>query len=117
MVIGPVETVRIFTKNLADSRRFYADVLGLKELVANDRWAIFETGQAKLLVERVDDEDPDGNDGRRHGEDPGVSEGSANRLAWPAGAPGLGWHPRLSQGSGRHHLDLGAIPGFNTHLG
>jgi lactoylglutathione lyase len=62
MVIGPVETVRIFTKNLADSRRFYADVLGLKEPVANDRWAIFDTGQAKLLVEQVDDEDPDGND-------------------------------------------------------
>jgi catechol 2,3-dioxygenase-like lactoylglutathione lyase family enzyme len=55
MVIGPVETVRIFTKNLVESRRFYASVLGLKELVANDQWAIFDTGQAKLLVERVED--------------------------------------------------------------
>jgi catechol 2,3-dioxygenase-like lactoylglutathione lyase family enzyme len=57
MVIGPVETVRIFTKNLADSRRFYGGVLGLRELVASERWVIFDTGQAKLLVERIDEGD------------------------------------------------------------
>ena len=60
MVIGPVEAVRVFTKNLAESRRFYAEVLGLKELVSNDRWAIFDTGQAKLLIERIDDGDAEG---------------------------------------------------------
>jgi catechol 2,3-dioxygenase-like lactoylglutathione lyase family enzyme len=60
MVIGPVETVRVFTKNLTEARRFYAGVLGLKELVANERWAIFDTGQAKLLIERVDAGDPEG---------------------------------------------------------
>jgi catechol 2,3-dioxygenase-like lactoylglutathione lyase family enzyme len=61
MVIGPIETVRLYTKNLDASRRFYTEVLGLKELVASDRWAIFDTGQAKLLVERLDDEEPDEN--------------------------------------------------------
>ena len=48
MVIGPVETVRLFTKNLTQARRFYADVLGLKELVALKKLEILSLHNTKV---------------------------------------------------------------------
>jgi catechol 2,3-dioxygenase-like lactoylglutathione lyase family enzyme len=54
MTLGPIEAVRVFTTNLAKTRRFYAEILGLREVVVSDAIAIFDTGQAKLIVEHVD---------------------------------------------------------------
>ncbi len=50
MTLGPIEAVRVFTTRLAEARRFYADTLGLSEMTANDAFAMFDTGQAKLIV-------------------------------------------------------------------
>jgi lactoylglutathione lyase len=57
--IGPIEAVRVFTTKLAKARRFYADALGLPEMSATDAMAMFDTGQAKLIVEQVDLGDPE----------------------------------------------------------
>jgi catechol 2,3-dioxygenase-like lactoylglutathione lyase family enzyme len=59
MTVGPIEAVRLFTARLAEARRFYADVLGLKEMSATDTVAMFDTGQAKLIVEQVEHDDSD----------------------------------------------------------
>jgi catechol 2,3-dioxygenase-like lactoylglutathione lyase family enzyme len=59
MILGPIEAVRVFTTKLADARRFYADTLGLPEMSATDAMAMFDTGQAKLIVEHVDSDDPE----------------------------------------------------------
>ena len=45
MPLGPIEAVRVFTTNLGEARRFYADTLGLPETLATDSVAIFDTGQ------------------------------------------------------------------------
>jgi|KBSMisStaDraftv2_1062788.scaffolds.fasta_scaffold1827427_1 catechol 2,3-dioxygenase-like lactoylglutathione lyase family enzyme len=59
MPLGPIEAVRVFTTKLAAARQFYAETLGLPETCATDAAAIFDTGQAKLIVEQVDDGDPE----------------------------------------------------------
>ncbi len=59
MPLGPIEAVRVFTRDLARARRFYSDVLGLSETLADDAVAIFETGQAKLIIEQVHADDPE----------------------------------------------------------
>jgi lactoylglutathione lyase len=59
MTLGPIEAVRVFTTKLAQARRFYADTLGLPEIFADDAIAMFDTGQAKLIVEYVDPSDPE----------------------------------------------------------
>jgi catechol 2,3-dioxygenase-like lactoylglutathione lyase family enzyme len=59
MTVGPIEAVRVFTTKLAEARRFYADTLGLRELQNTDAVAIFDTGQAKLVVESIDRNDPE----------------------------------------------------------
>jgi hypothetical protein len=50
MTLGPIEAVRVFTTRLAEARRSYADTLGLSQMIANDACAMFDTGQAKLIV-------------------------------------------------------------------
>jgi len=59
MTLGPIEAVRVFTTKLADARRFYGGTLGLPEILANDEIVMFDTGQAKLIVERIDPSDPE----------------------------------------------------------
>jgi catechol 2,3-dioxygenase-like lactoylglutathione lyase family enzyme len=59
MTLGPIEAVRVFTTKLAEARRFYAETLGLQEIFAADAMAMFDTGQAKLIVEYVDPNDPE----------------------------------------------------------
>ena len=58
-MLGPIQAVRVFTTNLAEARRFYADALGLSETSATDAMAMFDTGEAKLIVEYVDPGDPE----------------------------------------------------------
>lgn len=59
MTLGPIEAVRVFTTKLSEARRFYADGLGLQEKLATDAILMFDTGQAKLIVECVDPDDPE----------------------------------------------------------
>ena len=54
MSLGPIETVRIFTADMPRSKAFYEEVLGLAPLVVDASACLFDTGQAKLLVEQVD---------------------------------------------------------------
>ena len=49
----------MFTTKPAEGRGFYADTIGLLELLANDAVAIFDTGEAKLIVEHVDPGEPE----------------------------------------------------------
>jgi hypothetical protein len=46
--------VRVFTTKLAEARR-YADTLGLPEMLATSAIAIFDTGQAELILKHPND--------------------------------------------------------------
>jgi predicted enzyme related to lactoylglutathione lyase len=56
-VIGPIETVRVFTRDLTRARKFYARGLGLEERTSGPGYAVFATGGADLVIEQVDDTD------------------------------------------------------------
>lgn len=58
MTLGPIEAVRVFTRKLDEARRFYGDTLGLREMSATDAIVMFDTGQAKLMIEHVDPNEP-----------------------------------------------------------
>lgn len=62
MPLGPIEAVRVFTTDLARARSFYAGALGLAVAHTDETLAIFETGQAKLIVEHIDHDDPEARD-------------------------------------------------------
>ena len=61
MALGPIEAVRVFTMKFDEARRFYGKTLGLLETLATDAIAIFDTGQAKLIIEHVDPAEPQAN--------------------------------------------------------
>jgi predicted enzyme related to lactoylglutathione lyase len=54
--IGPIESVRVFTRDLTLARKFYARGLGLTETTSGPGFALFATGGADLVLEQVDDE-------------------------------------------------------------
>lgn len=49
-----IGAVRIFTADIDTARTFYNEKLGLTLLHHDDETAIFDTGQAKLIVEAAD---------------------------------------------------------------
>jgi predicted enzyme related to lactoylglutathione lyase len=53
--IGPIESVRVFTHDLALARKFYARGLGLTEKTSGAGYALFGTGGADLVLEQVDE--------------------------------------------------------------
>jgi catechol 2,3-dioxygenase-like lactoylglutathione lyase family enzyme len=59
MALGPIEAVRVFTTKLTEARQFYGETLGLSETYATNGLAIFDTGQAKLMIEFIDTADPE----------------------------------------------------------
>src|SRR5262245_2179831 len=59
MAIGPIEAVRVFVTDLAAARTFYADVLGLGVIDDDAQVLILDTGQARLIVERGEPDDPE----------------------------------------------------------
>ncbi len=59
MTLGPIEAVRLFTFDLARAVAFYEGALGLQKVFQQDGVAMFETGQAKLLVELAERNDPE----------------------------------------------------------
>lgn len=50
--VGPIELVRLRVRDLDAAKNFYGDVLKLPLVAADAQMAIFDTGQAKLVVER-----------------------------------------------------------------
>jgi hypothetical protein len=44
MPLNAIGAVRVFTRNLAVARRFYAETLGLCKIDGNDSMMIFDTG-------------------------------------------------------------------------
>lgn len=49
-----IGAVRIFTADMDSARKFYREKMGLTLLHHDDETAIFDTGQAKLIVEAAD---------------------------------------------------------------
>src|SRR6187431_3110380 len=60
-VLRSMSAVRIFVDDLERSRRFYRDVLELRETTATSDWAMFDLDGKNVIVERVapDDQEPD----------------------------------------------------------
>ena len=55
--VGPIESVRVFTRDLTLARKFYARGLGLTEKTSGPGYALFATGGADLVLEQVDGDD------------------------------------------------------------
>ncbi len=57
-----LNTVRIFTRDWARARRFYAETLGLEETFADEDlgWAAYDVGGPSLGLERVAPDDEEG---------------------------------------------------------
>jgi len=58
-LLTEISTVRVFCPDLATSIAFYRDVLELPLRSEGPGYAQFATGQATLLLERADPDDPD----------------------------------------------------------
>lgn len=56
-MLGPIDTVRLFTKDLDKALAFYRDMLEMEPAIADEAMAIFVTGSVKLMVELIDEED------------------------------------------------------------
>ena len=54
-----IDAVRVFTKDFARARQFYAEILELMPVFAEGDVAMFDTGETKLLLEGVDPADPE----------------------------------------------------------
>jgi catechol 2,3-dioxygenase-like lactoylglutathione lyase family enzyme len=60
--VGPIEAVRVFTHDITLARKFYARGLGLREKTSGPGYALFVTGGADLILEQVDEDDPESGD-------------------------------------------------------
>lgn len=56
-MLGPIDTIRIFTTDLARARDFYRDALGMTLAIDDEAMAIFDTGGTKLMLEAVEPEE------------------------------------------------------------
>jgi catechol 2,3-dioxygenase-like lactoylglutathione lyase family enzyme len=59
MPLGAIGAVRVFTRNLEAASRFYDETLGLAKIHGDDSIVIFDTGQARLMIEQIDADDPE----------------------------------------------------------
>ncbi|HEY7772829.1 MAG TPA: VOC family protein [Marinagarivorans sp.] len=58
-----ISGVRIFVKDIAEVKKFYADKMGLTVESAGPGFVIFDTGPARLIVESVSESDLDAHAG------------------------------------------------------
>jgi len=58
--LGPIRSVRVAVRDMARSRTFFRDALGLEETFANDWVTQFKAGAVELVIEPVDEADPEG---------------------------------------------------------
>lgn len=56
-MLGPIDTIRVFTGNLVDATAFYRDALGMKLAIEDEAMAVFDTGGTKLMLEVIDPEE------------------------------------------------------------
>jgi catechol 2,3-dioxygenase-like lactoylglutathione lyase family enzyme len=56
-VVGSIDSVRVFTRDLALARKFYVRGMGLHERATGMGWAVYDTGGAELILEQVDEDD------------------------------------------------------------
>src|SRR5262249_45973200 len=61
-LLKSVSAVRIFTRNLAQARRFYADVLGLEQQAVASEYVVFDLAGVAIVVEQVASDEPEGDD-------------------------------------------------------
>ncbi|MEA3019981.1 MAG: hypothetical protein QOI47_1505 [Actinomycetota bacterium] len=57
-MVGPIESVRVFTHDLGLARKFYARGIGLTETTSGPGYSLFATGGADLILEEIDPDDP-----------------------------------------------------------
>jgi len=50
--VGPIELVRLRVRDLEAAKNFYGNLLKLTLVAADTQMAIFDTGQAKLVIEQ-----------------------------------------------------------------
>ena len=62
MTVGPIESVRVFTRDITLARKFYARGLGLTETTSGPGYALFSTGGADIVLEQVDQTDDESDD-------------------------------------------------------
>jgi predicted enzyme related to lactoylglutathione lyase len=51
-LVGPIELLRVRVRDLGAAQAFYGDRLGLGLIAADAQMAIYDTGQAKLVIEQ-----------------------------------------------------------------
>ena len=56
-MLGPVDTVRMFTRDLGKALAFYREKLEMEPAISDEGMAIFATGSAKLMLEVIHDDD------------------------------------------------------------
>lgn len=61
-MLGPIDTIRIFTQDLGTALGFYRDKLEMPPAVEDEYMALFDTGSAKLMLEAVDPEEEEADD-------------------------------------------------------
>ncbi len=61
-MLGPIDTVRLFTVNLKKSLDFYQGKLGMTPAVSDENVAIFDTGSAKLMLEVLEPDSEEADD-------------------------------------------------------
>lgn len=56
-MLGPIDTIRIFTQDLGAALSFYRDKLEMTPAIEDEHMALFDTGSAKLMLEAIDPEE------------------------------------------------------------
>jgi catechol 2,3-dioxygenase-like lactoylglutathione lyase family enzyme len=58
-MLGPIDTIRVFTTDLPKAIAFYRDALEMKLAISDETMAIFANGETKLMLEAIDPQDED----------------------------------------------------------
>jgi catechol 2,3-dioxygenase-like lactoylglutathione lyase family enzyme len=58
-VLRSLSAVRIFVNDLDRARRFYGDIVELRETAAAPEWAVFDIEGKNLIIEKVPLDDPE----------------------------------------------------------
>lgn len=56
-MVGRIDAVRVFTRDITLARKFYVRGLGLEERTSGPGFAVFATGGADLILEQIDEDD------------------------------------------------------------
>lgn len=62
-MVGRIDAVRVFTRDITLARKFYVRGLGLEERTSGPGYAVFATGGADLIIEQIDEDEAGDIDG------------------------------------------------------